>query len=98
MLRPVLPLRRTFLPAEAACESSRADVRLWRSPRNKSGGGAVRSGAKALALLAALAMTGVAACGSSNDDSASKDSGAAQSSTKQASDPAWLTAAQTAAT
>jgi ribose transport system substrate-binding protein len=48
-------------------------------------------------LLAALAMTGVAACGSSND-SGSKNSGAAKSSTQQASAPAWLTAAQTAAT
>jgi ribose transport system substrate-binding protein len=57
----------------------------------------VRSGAKALALLAALAMTGVAACGSSND-SGSKSSGAAKSSTQQASAPAWLTTAQTAAT
>jgi ribose transport system substrate-binding protein len=56
----------------------------------------VRSGPKALALLAALAMTGAAACGSSND-SGSKDSGAAQSATKPASAPAWLTAAQTAA-
>lgn len=56
----------------------------------------MRSGGKVLAVLAALAMTGVAACGSRDDDGASNDSGAAQSST-QAAAPAWLTSAQTAA-
>jgi ribose transport system substrate-binding protein len=49
-----------------------------------------------LAVLAALAMAGVAGCGSSKDDGASKGSGAAQSS-KPAADPAWLTSAQSAA-
>lgn len=57
----------------------------------------MRSGAKVLAVLAALAMVGAAGCGSSDDDGASKDSGAAQSSTKTASDPAWLTSAEAAA-
>jgi ribose transport system substrate-binding protein len=57
----------------------------------------VRSGAKVLALLAALAMTGgVAACGSSNDDS-SKDSASSQGTATAESAPAWLTQAESAA-
>ena len=56
----------------------------------------MRSGAKVLALLAALAMTGAAACGSSNDESSSKDS-ASQGTATAESAPAWLTAAESAA-
>ena len=57
----------------------------------------MRSGAKVLALLAALAMTGAAACGSSDDESASKDSASAQGTATAESAPAWLTQAETAA-
>jgi ribose transport system substrate-binding protein len=58
----------------------------------------VRSGAKVLALLAALAMTGsVAACGSSDDDNGSKDGASAQGTATAESAPAWLTQAETAA-
>ncbi len=56
----------------------------------------MRSGAKVLALLAALAMTGAAACGSSDDESSSKDS-ASQGTATAESAPAWLTQAQSAA-
>jgi ribose transport system substrate-binding protein len=55
----------------------------------------VRSGAKVLAVLAALAMVGAAGCGSS-DDNSSTDNGAAQSS-GQDSTAQWLTDAQSAA-